>query len=1145
MVLLIQSTALTLPLIMGFVLLMLLTLVLLRRRLSAVKTQPGKPPFDCDFSKYEVSVPLKPAFRFAHEPLRSDSNGRFVGREAELETLALRIMFSEGGSFLVTGYRGVGKTTFVNRVIRQLEEMVPWAQSIFGETKIIDVQLNLARPLTPAELMHHIIRRLYERLVERGVYSRLSSSLKDDLKLAYQRTSFNMTRSLGEETEKSLGLNEASIGASFLKATLKGAMSVKRTRSEGSEYEYLGYDDKAAESDVVRLSRQLSGAFVPEQTLRDRVSGLFGDGKPQRRTRLIIVFVFDELDKLEEFTVTNNGRTTTAIDELLSVLKNVFTTSGVSFVFVAGKDTQERWLEDLGKGDSVYESVFAYDKYLPCMWSDVNSLCEGFVDWECIPPPQPTKTCQECGASAAYDITLCPDCGHPFPPPTITAAPNRSPADKAQNLPCPKCTEADKLAMFCETCGRYLRDSQKARSVFKDFKKYLDYRGRGIPRRVIRGFNEYVLWSGQRPILVFTKNDVRRIRVYSELQDLLVKNEQRLFGNLHEEVWGTLQDKRRLGVYYLTDWILRQGNTEFTVKDAVAASKGLSKKIAPAEEIALSVISDIVSVMTEGEFLMEVEERLDKVQIGDVGAKQEKRYKLVPRRLIEMRGDADVFEAESYVMRNVVAAGTDRVAHYQLLEKIGSGGMGTVYRAWDEQTGQIVAVKILTREFGLDPQALERFKREATVMSRLRHQNIVKCYETGDDNGRLYIAMEYVEGIDLGRVLKSRGRLELGAAVPIARAIADALRYVHSQGLVRNDIKPGNVMLNKNGNIYLMDFGIAKEASVEGDRQAITFAGTIVGTPYYMSPEQFQDLPVDARSDIYSFGIVFYEMLTGQLPFKGDSLPQTIAAHLHQSPQPPSQLVMELPQDIDHLVLRCLEKDPSGRFTDADQLLTELNKAAKDLPLVDVGALVADVLEDRRKEAIHFSRTDTNEFIAPAFAGEEEENEVSPSRSATWPPGSGAEAKSFDTAPPPSQPATAGEKSIPHPVPPSPPLMNPPVANETRGMGSAPSRGVEKGSPRSAWLLVSSDVTTPSTFLLPVHKKAQIGRGRDNDVLLNENFASRFHADIEYRDGCYYLRDLNTSNGTFVNGARINEAVALKDNDEISVGQSTLKFKLN
>jgi serine/threonine-protein kinase len=1129
MLFLLSETALAVLLSVIILPLSALALILFWRRSNTVHASVEKPPFECDFSKYEVAVPLKSAFRFAHEPLRSDSNGRFVGRAAELEALALRIMFSEGGSFLVTGYRGVGKTTFVNRVVRQLEEMVPWAQSIFGETKIIDVQLNLARPLTAAELMHHIIRRLYERLEDKGVYARLSSSLKHDLKLAYQRTSFNMTRSLGEETEKNFGFSEANIGVGFLKAALKGAMSIKRTRSEGSEYEYLGYDDKAAESDVVRLSRQLSGAFVPEQTFRDRINGLFSNKQPPKRTRLIIVFIFDELDKLEEFTVTNNGRTTSAIDELLSALKNVFTTSGVSFVFVAGKDTQERWLEDLGKGDSVYESVFAYDKYLPCMWSDVDSLCDEFVDWEGLLPAVRMIICEECGANTALPATSCAICGHPLRPPPPSST------DKG-SVPCDKCAESNKEAMFCDACGLYLRDSEKARAVFKDFKKYLDYRGRGIPRRVIRGFNEYVLWTGKRPILVFTKNDVRRIRVYSELQKLLAKNEQRLFGNLHEEVWGTLQDKRRLGVYYLTDWILRQGNGEFTVKDAVAASKGLSTKIAPAEEIALNVITDIVSVMTEGEFLMEVEERLDKVQIGDISAKQEKRHKLVPRRLIEMRGDADVFEAESYVVRNV-SVETDRVAHYQLLEKIGHGGMGAVYRAWDEQTGQIVAVKVLTREFGLDPQAVERFKREAMIMSRLRHQNIVKCYGTGDDTGRLYIAMEYVDGIDLERILKTMGRLELAPSLTVARALAEALRYVHDQGLVRNDIKPGNIMLNKNGNIYLMDFGIAKQASIEGEGQAITFAGTIVGTPFYMSPEQFQGLPVDARSDIYSFGIVFYEMLTGQLPFKGDSLPQTMVANLYQSPPSPSKLVTELPVDIDQIVLRCLEKDPSNRFQNANELLAELNKAAKDLPPIDVGTLVADALENRRKEAIHF-RTDTDEFIAPAI---DRDIKIKPPISYTG-TRKDVEPLNSETIEPPPKPTYVAEK--PEPASKAPPT--PVMSDQTAEMGSEEVNTTEKGVPVSARLVLTSPHSTiVRTFYLPTNKRTQLGRGPDNDIVLEEPYASRFHADLEFRDGDYYLRDLNTSNGTFVNGTRINEPLKLKDHDKIQIGESTLELRLN
>src|SRR5262249_42771944 len=150
------------------------------------------------------------------------------------------------------------------------------------------------------------------------------------------------------------------------------------------------------------------------------------------------------------------------------------------------------------------------------------------------------------------------------------------------------------------------------------FKKYLNYRGRGIPRRIIRGLNEYVFWGGKRPILIFTRQNVRHIRFYAELDDLLSANEDLLLGKLNEEISGTQRDKQRLAVYYLVDWILRQGNYEFTVKDAVAASRGLSAKIAPAEQIAFGVINRIVEVLLRGEFLEEVEQRRDQVQIGDI-----------------------------------------------------------------------------------------------------------------------------------------------------------------------------------------------------------------------------------------------------------------------------------------------------------------------------------------------------------------------------------------------------------------------------------------------------------------------------------------------------------------------------------------------
>ncbi len=252
----------------------------------------------------------------------------------------------------------------------------------------------------------------------------------------------------------------------------------------------------------------------------------------------------------------------------LNALTYLFTTSGISFVFVAGKDVQERWLEDLGRGDGVYESVFSYDKYLPCMWADVESLCDGLVEPDLLQLP----------ASA--------------PP----------------------------------------------RRTFEDFKKFLIYKGRGIPRRVIRGFNEYVQWVDGRPVLAFSRPDLRRIRFYARLQTALAQREAQCFGQIPEEVSGTQRDKRQLGAYYRVDWILRRGTVPFARADAIRASAQLSAKIAPAEEVAPRVIDDLVEFLLREQYVEQVRQTLDQTRIGIGEEKTEARYRVVEARLHQLGG---------------------------------------------------------------------------------------------------------------------------------------------------------------------------------------------------------------------------------------------------------------------------------------------------------------------------------------------------------------------------------------------------------------------------------------------------------------------------------------------------------------------------
>lgn len=1097
-------------------------------RLSVNKRFPGwfhpKPtpefPFNKNFSQFEAAIPLKPEFRFAHEPLQAEANGRFIGRQSEMEALAERILFSEGGSFLITGYRGVGKTSFIIQVLKKLEDALPWAETFLGETQILDVHLNLARPLKPAELMHHIIRRLYDRLRETGLYPLLSTELKDALTLAHHRTSVNMTRKLAESSERSFGFDEASFEAVNLKARIKAPFSFKRSRSQNYEASFLGYDDKAAEHDIMHISKQLSAGYVKRPTWLLRIKNALW-GIPQSRAKLKIVFVFDELDKLEEINAlaeSNKSMTEAVskdaveppsrpvIDEMLSSLKNLFTTSHISFVFVAGKDLQERWLEDLGKGDSIYESVFSYDKYLGCMWVDMGQICDEMVDWQILPRTDATAplgriNCGKCGKQNLVGNRYCRFCGRSLRVTVGLPEPSKRPQqiqpEKHQARPagatfpfdaggnederCAKCRATiSKESMFCGTCDAYILDSNHARSVFGDFKQYLYYKGRGIPRRIIRGFNEYVQWHGKRPVLVFTRSDIRRIRFYANLQGVLEKQEPRLFGHISEEICGTQQDKRRLGVYYLVDWMLRQGEMDFTLKDAISASKRLSAKIAPAAEVAPRIIADIIDVLLKDDYLMVVQKEINQVQIADVDARSDNRYRLTPRRLAEMGGLSDAFEEESYAL-STREIDISKVGNYKLLELIGQGGMATVHRAWDEHQNRLVAVKLLLTNLASNAQAIDRFKREAEVMRGLRHPNIVQYYDMGVDEGRFYIAMEYLDGVSLRTVLRTHGKLDLNLVISIAKPLADALNYLHGQDLVRNDVKPDNIMLNTTGRVYLIDFSITKHVE-ETDR--ITQTGILVGTPHYMAPEQASPAREDARADIYSFGVVLYEMLTGKLPIEaGESPVAIVMASASEIPIPPSQHI-ELPKQVESIILRCLEKAPEKRFQSLVDVMSALLKAMDDQQIVDLGPLVMSTLEESR-------------------SAQEINNE-----------------------------ATHRLKSL---------SLLRPAKNAESVAPAAPITEVVKieTGPQVRVLNGPSDVGRQH-ILRP--GKTSIGRSSENDIVLVSPKISRFHSMVICKaDGCR-IEDLNSNNGTLINEVMIRGDYLLHHGDRIQMGDYLLEF---
>ena len=258
---------------------------------------------------------------------------------------------------------------------------------------------------------------------------------------------------------------------------------------------------------------------------------------------------------------------------------------------------------------------------------------------------------------------------------------------------------------------------------------------------------------------------------------------------------------------------------------------------------------------------------------------------------------------------------------YQVVRKLGAGGMANVYLAEDQELGRRVAIKILNDRHANDEQFVERFRREAKNAAALSHPNIVSIYDRGEAEGTYYIAMEFLEGRSLKELIVQRGPAPVTVSVEYARQILSALRFAHRHGIVHRDIKPHNVLVDSEGRVKVTDFGIARAGVSE-----MTEAGSIVGTAQYLSPEQARGTDVDQRSDLYSLGIVLYELLTGTLPFTGDTPVEIAMKHLSTVPEAPSARRPEVPRDLDLIVTRALAKDPRDRYQSAEEMEADLER---------------------------------------------------------------------------------------------------------------------------------------------------------------------------------------------------------------------------
>ena len=265
---------------------------------------------------------------------------------------------------------------------------------------------------------------------------------------------------------------------------------------------------------------------------------------------------------------------------------------------------------------------------------------------------------------------------------------------------------------------------------------------------------------------------------------------------------------------------------------------------------------------------------------------------------------------------------------YRIRRRIGSGGMADVYLAEDEDLGRRVAIKILNNRYSSDESFVERFQREAESAASLSHPNIVSIYDRGEAEGTYYIAMEVVEGRSLKEVILTQGRLPAKQAAEYARQILSALRFAHRNGIIHRDIKPHNILISHDDNAKVTDFGIARAGTSQ-----MTEEGAVMGTAQYLSPEQARGGTVTAASDLYSVGIVLYEMLTGKVPFAGDSAVEIAMKHVNEPPEAPSARVPRITPELDHVVLRAIAKNPVERYQSAEDFDADLDRAVQGMPV--------------------------------------------------------------------------------------------------------------------------------------------------------------------------------------------------------------------
>ncbi|MFI6339426.1 protein kinase [Streptomyces sp. NPDC050535] len=860
-------------------------------------------------------MPLHREFRYIHEPLPAGDRAiPALGHESLVEALKERLTYSHGGAFLVSGFRGVGKSTLVLRALAEATA----AQST--RDVMLVVHLNVARSMTTDQLLFAVVRRIFETLDDRDLLARLPREVQRSLLLAYSRTSLSFTQTQSESTERGTSLGLAP--QHRLAPTMN--FNSRRTRSQATEAAFLAYSETDVEHDLVRIVHLLNGS-EGRTGQRPRSRRLLRRWRRQETARLRVhpVVVLDEVDKLTD----NKDDAIALFEGLLGRIKNVLTARGAHFIIVAGPDLHDRAIQDADRGNGVYESVFGWRMYVPCLWEAPERLVRGLVE-------------------AGRDQAPRPDWGPPAPAPTGV---NGAPGTYAGYPP--------------ETTYRIPRTSLDEVRLAR-FIGYLSFKARGVPRRLLQEFNSLVVWEDGSPSLSVSESDWARIDFYARLEGVV--SEAIASGDPEGPARVVIDDdRRRLGGYHVVDWALRSEGRPFTSTDVTGA-----QGIDPLLRMAPPAVERLVRHLVRAGMLDVVSEpgRPDATRYG--GAESALAYyKLSDAYKRQLAGFVHSSESERadlgivsplpepgpygstvsvsadppfspgpgygfpqpgatpppYGQRSgypepaaraaappPAGIGTPAVAvlaeRYEMSSLLGQGGMGAVYRGRDLLTGQSIAIKVLHNSARHDDQMLARFQREAQVSRQLNHPQIVRTLDAlGSADTEPALIMELVEGPSLGDVLSRRGALPVGLVARIGRQLGEALAFIDDMGISRIDLKPSNVLLHADRGAVIIDLGIARSLA---DATEVTVAGMVVGTPGYMAPEQARGAHTDIRTDLYTLGILMYQCLAGSLPWNESS-----ALHMLYEIANTDVSVDALPasEELRLLLRRTLARSPDDR----------------------------------------------------------------------------------------------------------------------------------------------------------------------------------------------------------------------------------------